>query len=344
MAEVQKPVVYILRGDDRVAVESHLKSFFESLGDANIADMNTTHLDGPSANLNDLRNAALALPFLAERRLVILEDALKLFSSNESRDKLLELFDIIPETTGFVMVVVDTMKLRKRGGDWETYWQILNDKHWLIKWAHEAGNRAVIVDCALPNEREMREWIRNKAAEVGGHFTNSAVELLFDYVGNNTQHAALEIDKLLAYVNYARPVDFEDVKRVSIQEREADIFHLVDAIGSRDGQSALDSFHLLLEEMDFIYIFGMIIRQFRLLIQAREIVDTGGTVQDVAKLLNQRHFIARKLVAQAQKFSLSGLEDIYQQLLKIDVDAKTGGMPGDLALDVFIARLARTTA
>ena len=74
----EKPIVYILRGDDREAIEAHIHKAYASLGAPEMAALNTTHLEGKSITLNDLRASALALPFLTERRLVVVDDALKL--------------------------------------------------------------------------------------------------------------------------------------------------------------------------------------------------------------------------------------------------------------------------
>jgi DNA polymerase-3 subunit delta len=339
----QKPIVYILRGDDREAVETHIHHFYQALGQPDMADMNMSRLEGKSANLNDLRSAALALPFLTERRLVVVEDALSLldkFSKGANLEQMTDLFNSLPQTTALVLVISDTQKNRNRGGTWESYWVTLGKKHWLIQWTENAGSKAMIIDCALPSGNEMVNWIRRKATEKGGSFTPSAAVLLGEYLGSNTQRAAVEIEKLLTYVNLERPVDDDDVRRLSIQEQQSDIFEMVDAIGSRDGDTALKLLHLLLEDQPFLMVFSMIIRQFRLILQAREIIDAGGDEQAVAKQLGQHQFVARKVAAQARRFELPTLESIYHQLLQIDLDAKSGGMAGDAALDVLIARLA----
>lgn len=338
-----KPVVYILRGDDREAIEKHLRDFRDSLGQPDIAALNIAHLPG-STELNDLRSAALSAPFLAERRLVIVEDALKPYGGSgkqKLRKEFLDLLDSLPSTTGLVLIVPDWMKYisKTRSRDWET----LNDRHWLIKWTRTTAQRTWIENCLLPSGNEMVSWIKAKAVELGGEMKPLAAAKLADYVGNNTQQAAREIEKLLTYVNFERPVDDDDVERLSIEERQSDIFTLVDAIGNRDGEKALEMFHLLLEELDFTYdIFPMIIRQFRLILQAREIIDDGGSDRDVAAQLHIHPFIANKVSAQSRKFNLPALEAIYQQLLEIDVGQKTGGMPGEIAVDVLIARLTHS--
>ena len=338
-----KPVVYILRGDDREAIETHIHNFYQSLGEAEIADLNFTHLEGGQVDLNDLRGAALALPFLTERRLVVLEDALKLVEGGgetRKKDQFLALLESLPTSTALVLVLPDSQKVRKRDGRWESYWSTLGQKHWLMLWADEAGGKVYIQDCPLPSAREMGHWIRNKAMERSGNFTIGAAQILADYVGNNTQRATQEIDKLLTYANFERPVDEDDVQRLGIQDRESDIFELVDSIGSRNGQKALDLLHLLLEEMSFGQLFSMVVRQFRLILQAREIMDAGGGEGDIAKILRLRSFVGQKIASQARKFDMHSLESIYYLLQKIDMDVKTSRVDGDVVLDMFIARLA----
>lgn len=356
----EKPIVYILRGDDREKIESLIKSFYKQLGDPNMAEMNTTRLDGKTADLNALRADALSLPFLAERRLVIVENVLDRYArlkpkrkpSDKTKDvakpnqidQFLTLLNDLPPTTALVLVIPDQKKNRKRAGLWETYWETLGDAHWLVKWAKGSGSKAIIIDCALPSEREMANWIGTKAKELGGQLEPFATQVLAEFVGNDTQLAALEIDKLLTYVNFERPVTEEDVKILCTNEKQASIFDMVDAIGFRDGKTASSLLHVLLEELDFTYdLFPMVIRQFRFLIQAREILDHGGSKQDLYAIPGLQPFIVQKIADQVQRFSLVELETIYQDLLQIDLGAKTGRMPGELGLDLLIARVAQGT-
>lgn len=353
----EKPVVYILRGDDREKIESLIRQFYDQLGSADLAEMNITRLEGKSADLNDLQAAALALPFLTDRRLVIVEDALAGYARDGKpengdetpkqgegvgkRGKLLALLDSLPQSTALVLVIPDQKKNRQRAGVWESYWIRLNPKHWLMQWVASAGNRATLIDCGLPTDREMANWIEGKAQALGGSFTSKARLILADYVGNDTQRAVQEIIKLLTYVNYQRQVNERDVENLCVSEKQASVFEMVDAIGHRDGQKASKLFHLLLEDMDFtVELFPLVIRQFRLLIQAREILDTGGTRQDLYGIPGLLPFLVPKVYAQAQNFNLPTLEKIHHHLLQIDLGEKTGSMPGEVAMDVLIARLA----
>jgi DNA polymerase-3 subunit delta len=99
--------------------------------------------------------------------------------------------------------------------------------------------------------------------------------------------------------------------------------------------------HRLLEEEDEISLFGMIVRQFRLLIQTREVLDEGKGVSGVIQEIDRRDFIARKLVEQAGRFSMPRLNAIYHRLVEIDEAVKTGQSGMAVALDILIAELSR---
>ncbi|MDY6846546.1 MAG: hypothetical protein SVP52_05370 [Chloroflexota bacterium] len=61
MSEEIKPIVYILRGDDQEAIKSHVKSLYSKLGEPDMAEMNTTRLEGKSADLNESHSSDKAL-------------------------------------------------------------------------------------------------------------------------------------------------------------------------------------------------------------------------------------------------------------------------------------------
>jgi len=53
-----------------------------------------------------------------------------------------------------------------------------------------------------------------------------------------------------------------------------------------------------------------------------------------------KDFVATKIMAQAQRFTLEQLETIYRHLLDLDYSLKTSRINGDLALDMLVASVA----
>lgn len=337
--EAEKPIVYFLHGDDPYAIRRQVEAMIGQMGDdPSLADLNITRLDGRQASLEELYAAANAMPFLAERRMVILTYPFARIQSDAARKRFLALLNGLPPSTALLLIVEDEIEGRGRNKDWRS----LPNKptHWIRKWLGEAGSRAHYQLCQLPSLNEMPEWIRKEARRIGGLFNLEAASALVAHVGNDTQLASLEINKLLTYVDFKRPVEAGDVEELTAQVGEADIFAMVDGMAMGNARQALGLLHRLLETQDPLAIFGMIVRQFRLLIQTRELLDEGRGGH-VAADLHLHPFVADKLASQARRFSLGQLEEIYRRLLVIDEAMKTGQMPADLALDTFVAALAR---
>lgn len=327
-----KPVVYIFHGDDEFATGQALKAIESQMGDPSSAEMNTTHLDGRSLNMDKVVQTTQAMPFLADRRLVVLTDPLGAMKSSKDRDKFKSILEGVPPTTALVIQISKPLvdPRGRRGGK----------THWLEKWAQIQKGKVFLREFSLPKGPQMANWIRTQAKERDGEFSHPAAALLGTYVGDDPRLAAQEIDKLLAYVNYQRPVEPDDVEYLVAYAGETSVFDMVDALGARNGREAQRLLHRLLEQDDALRLFGMIVRQFRLLLMTRELLDSGYRDTEIASAIKSPPFVVRKLMGQVRNFSLPQLEAIYHKLLEIDEGIKTGKTEGDVALDTLVAALS----
>lgn len=328
------PVVYIFHGDDENAMHDAVAGLQSKLGDTTTAEMNTARFEGPSISFDALRNAAQAVPFLAARRLVTLKNASKIFSMEGNRGRFLEFLEQIPPSTALVMLEIQTPDDKKK---WE--------KHWLPKWASKAGGRAFVREFNLPKGQQMTTWIREKTKDLGGELQPQAAAALAQLVGSEKEAATREIEKLLAYVAYKRPVEAVDVEIVSLTSGEqGDFFALIDSLTGGNSAKAMEMLEKLLLERDHIMLFFSLVAHFRLLLQARELVDTGRGDVDIAKELNIHPYRAEKLAAQARRFTMDTLEAIYLRLLDLDEQIKTGRIEPDLAMETLVANLSAQAA
>jgi DNA polymerase-3 subunit delta len=320
------PNLYFLFGNDELAITRKLKEFEADFPDPTSADMNTARLDARSTSEDDLNTAVNAMPFLAKRRLVLLENVSSKYNNPSARKKFLAFIEKTPESTRFVM--------------YESVEPKEAEKHWLVKWAEKNSKLIQTRAFMLPRLKDMTGWIVNETKNQGGKIEPRAAEMLKDMVGVDTRQAAMEIAKLLAYVNWARPVTVQDVEAVCIVTSQQSVFDFVDALANGNGKTAQHLLHRLLETEDEFALWGMVIRQFRLLIQAREILDGRGNQSDVARALGVHPVVAEKAAQQAARFSMDALEAIYRRLLKVDEGVKTSQVTLDLALDTLVVELA----
>jgi len=313
--------VCFLYGSDEFAIAQRilaLKSTVDREG------MNTASLDARTVSEDELVKAVHSLPFLAKKRLVILANPSARYNSAAERAKFLDFLRSVPATT--LVVLHENVAAREE------------PKHWLLREASSINLKKERF--MAPRQMEMPGWIVNETRQQGGEIEPAAAARLAEMVGEYPRQAAQEITKLLTYVNYSRRLKIADIDRVSVSTAQANIFTLVDALATGNAVQAQKLLHQLLEEGDPFNLWGMILRQFRILLQAREVLDKGGTLQEAQSSINEAPYSVEKAFSQASRFTITGLESIHHHLLKVDEAVKNGKMPLELALELLVVELA----
>jgi DNA polymerase-3 subunit delta len=317
------PVVYILHGDDDQAIIAFLSQLTAKLGDPITAEMNTSRLEMKGFALAALRAACLTAPFLARRRLVILDGFLSGLASRKGKNAGEETADpegssgpaserkeVLKEFLAFLPSIPSTTALvlmEKRA---------LPAAHAILKWADEHPAISYVRAFVPPKGSALPAWILARAKAEGGEFTPAAAQMLASVVGDDL--------RLLTHANFSRPVTPEDITALTPESVVTNIFDMVDSIGNRDGARAMRLLRKTMEQGNIGGVFAMIVRQFRLLLLAREALDGGTPAAHLASALEVHPFVAQKLAGQARNFRLAALEDLYRRLRDIDEEVKSG--------------------
>jgi len=329
-----KPTFYVFHGADEFTRAETLASFKRRLGPPDTVDLNTTVLGARSLTLAELRHVCEAVPFLAEKRLVIVEGWLTRLTPRKGQassaahkellDDLVGYLPDLPETTRLVFVEVKP----------------LPTNHPVLKLARQE-EQGYVKRFDPPKAKALPRWIEERARKHGGEIERRAAHHLAALVGSDLRLLDQEIDKLVAYTDAARPITKTDVETIVPYAQDAIVFDLVDALGQRDGSTAAQTLHRLLGMGEHpLRLLAMIVRQFRLLIQVEELKSKGHSSRDIAEALNQHPFPTRKLYNQAAFFTATQLETVYRHLLETDVEIKTGRIEAEVALDLLVAGLA----
>lgn len=329
--------LYILHGDDSLAIHRMVKELTAQEGvDRDTAHTNITWLDG-AASVGEMYTAAYTLPFFTTKTRVVITDPTVKIQSKENQEKFLGLLEGLPETTLLILIIEDEYESygAKRG------WQKMSASSWLGKWAAKARPGCAYKVFKLPELSAMPDFIRREAEKQGGRITPAAAKELAERIGNDTYLVSQEVTKLLLYVDFKRAVEVEDVRQVAASGGTAGVFTLVDAVAYGNSREAIHSLHVLLDEFQPEYLFAMIVRQFRLLIQTRAILDAGGNRQVMMHTLKVTDFVADKLLTQVRRFKAEDLAKIYHRLLEIDWDTKVSAAALDVALDQLIVGLGK---
>lgn len=330
MASKPTPTFYIFHGDDIFTLEEDVAKMRAKMGDdPATADLNTASFDGKSATIADVFNAASALPFLSDRRLVVVDGWLSWLSRSGAgktgKDTLKKVAEQLPDLPDWARLVFVERDL-------------LKDTNPIVKVARE-NPRGYIKTFRQP--RDPLRWIQTRAAHYAVEIDGRAAHALAGLIGQDLIRADNELFKLSSYVGPGQTIREEHVAALTTYVPEESVFEMVDALGRRDGQTAARLLVRLLEDSEALSLMGMIVRQFRLLLQTREHLDLGGGRGGaLAQALHVHSFVAGKLEKQSRNYTLKDLEGIYRHLLDLDRRIKTGKIAPDLALHTLVAGLS----
>lgn len=322
------PTIYLLYGNHDLAFSEFISDLRERLGDPSIADMNIDNFAPGKFDLDRFQQVCFSIPFLARRRLVILQQPTQQSSDEHIKDKFFETLDSLPETSALILI--------EKVDFTQTKGKIPKKLSKLIQWLEEHQPSAYIRRSELPHGHHFVQWIRKTVQDLGGEIELQAAQMLADYTAEDPLLTLQECSKLLDYVNRERPIEASDIERCTPVQHQSDVFAMVDAIGQRNGSQALQWLRQLLQDDSPMYAFGMIVRQFRLLLLTKEIQ---ATQQNPAEALHLHPYVAKKIISQASNFNLRDLERIYHRLNEIDMSSKIGQEDLEVSLERFVAAL-----
>ncbi len=335
-------LLYVYHGEDDFTRADALKQLRAAMGDPQFGELNTTTLDGKNLSFGELRHHADAIPFLSDKRLVLVENMLTRLDPRRKageeegdaeegetetnaalKQQLLDYLPNLPQTTQ--LVFIENKKLHANNV--------------VLKFADKDKQNARVKLFAAPDAQDLPDWAIDRTEKKGGKIDFSAANDLALYIGADLRALDNEIEKLILY-RHGELIRREDVQYLVAPAQEQKIFDLVDALGQRKTQRALELLHdQLRHNANEFYLLSMITRQYRILLQVRDLMARGMGADAIQKQLGLHPFVTKKMSEQARHYSVAQLEKIMAQLLDVDVSLKTSRLEPTLALDLLVVEL-----
>ncbi|MBU4315058.1 DNA polymerase III subunit delta [Patescibacteria group bacterium] len=294
---------------------------FDPLG-TNLAVFDT---QDSSFAFGDVARAMSTPPFLSPKRMVILKNLL--LKLKKADEKLwIEQLGRIPEST--IVIIVEDMEAEKA------------KKQAIVK--ASAGFADVhFYEHDILSKSQAIKWAIDYANEKSLQLDAKLVADIVQSAGTDLWILSSQLDKLAGYCK-GRVVTMTDVQLLVFSTADDQLFTCIDAIFQSDNKKAVE---LIRQQRQFGtpdgQIFSMLLRQIRLLIAyfSLHVEYPNCTKQDVAKELGVHPFVAQKLIAQADRFSLDQMIDLQNRLFQAEKYIKTSILDHGQAVDDLITRL-----
>lgn len=321
-------MIIFVYGADTVRAQAHVQKLQERFREQRDPDgFNTLAFDVKEQEVSFLKEQLLAVPFLAEKRMVVFKN----------------FFEADVELHAWVLQRYDDLMGREDGVFVFVTEQDAVKKNELFKKLSEEKFAAAF---PVPSGDKLEQWIARQVQERGGSIDRTAVSTLARTLSDDMAQLGNRIHQLVAYAagRGNREMITQAMVHVFVPQKNEDMmFALMDAITRKNTNQALG-----LLEQQAVYgsepqqIFGMLVRQYRILMDlySYTAAHLAASEQEIAQALGVHPFVVKKTMPMVKQYSFDQLARGQEQLLLIDQKIKRGAADMPELLTLFIGNAA----
>ena len=314
---------YVLCGEEDYLCRHYLAQIKKQLLDDLTADFNYHHLTPENFDLQSLADSIEALPMMAERSLIQIDDVDFFELGEGDREAVTQLLGEFPDYCCLVLCGGEFKPDKRK----KKLWEVLE-------------KQAVIAEFAYQSESDLRAWIVRHFKAGGKFIAPELATYLLGQCGLSMTRLHGEIGKLCAYAP-GDTVTREDIDAVVEPTLEAVGFEITDALGQREFDRALQRLHVMLKlRAEPISVLAAIGSQMRRLRAARVLLSEGRSGQELAELCGIAPFAANKTMTQARRLSDRFCERAVLLCRDCDWQMKTSYDEPQRILELLILSLA----
>ena len=276
---------------------------------------------GDKTPLADVLDELRTLPFLASRRVALVEEADGFVSKHR---KELEDYAERPSSTGTL---------------------ILSVKSWPgnTKLAKKVDQVGLAIDCKPPQDRDLAPWLVGLAKLEGVKLDDEAARLMVELVGASPGLLASDIEKLVTYVGPRKRIARDDVAKMVGAGRIEKIFKILDSATTGNAAEALDDLdRLLVSGEPPVKLLAGINVSLQKVHQAGALRLARRDLKEACREAGIPPFAVEKTGKQHAHLGPTRTARIPATLLQADLDLKgSSSLPPRVVLEKLIVELAR---
>lgn len=326
----KKSNIYLVYGRETFLIDEIL-NISKMLVNETTKDFNYQIIDENNMSLDYIKSSIETLPLMDDKRVIVIKDmdAFKgnsKFISKDEEEILLNYLKNIPKET--IIIFLSYFRVDKRKKFFKDLKKISKE-----------------LDCEKLKDDELFSWVKKKFKENKINIDNSNLIYFIknqDYIEKDSQKTLYdlenEIKKIKDFVQDSE-VTKEIIDKLIPKKSDTDIFKFVDAIGNKNPNLALKSLNDMIEDgKSPLMILAMVSRQFRLILQVKELSSYGYSNKVIGQKLSLHIFVVSKVLKQSSNFTADIILKIINECLEIDYSIKTGLIKDKIALELLISK------
>lgn len=315
---------YIFFGEEAYLKAYYLDQLRRLLTEGPTEEFNFRSFDAETMQVEAFRDAVEALPMMAERTMVFVDD-IDLFKMNDSdRTRMAEILSDLPDYC-CVVLYYETVPFKP-------------DRR--QKKLCQALDRAEQVEFRKQSGRELTGWIRRHFRGRQKEIDENLCQYLIFITGGGMTALAAEIEKIASYAEETR-ITKEDIDAVVEPVLDAAVFDITDAFAAGDFSRALEKLRTVLRmQQEPIPVLGAIGAQMRRMRAAKLLAANGKGGDTLATLCGISSYPAQKTMQAAAHFSTEFCDKAVLLCTETDYQMKTSFDDPERLLELLILKLA----
>lgn len=307
--------VYLLCGEEPYLKQQYKKKLLSALVTEDDT-MNYAYFEGKNIDIRQVIDLGETMPFFAERRVIFMENTG--FFKNKS-EELADYMKTLPE---YLCIVFAEEEIDKRNR--------------LYKAVKSTGH---IAEFNRQDEKTLLKWAAGLLGREGFRITQRDMELFLSKTGTDMGNIRMEAEKLILYAQGRDVITASDIEAVCTTQTTNKIFDMVRAVTERNQEKALDLYYdlLTLKEPPMRILF-LLAKQFRQLMQTKEMQEASMAQQEIASKLGVPSFVVRNYTACVRNYSISQLRKAVEDFVEAEEAVKTGRLSDTLSVELLIVK------
>lgn len=290
----------------RSELRAYIDEFVKTHGDFGLE-----RVEAGSIELGRLLESVASVPFLAEKRMMVLTGISENKQIAEHLDKLLE---AVADTTELVIV---EPKFDKRSSLYKT----------LKKESDFREFNAL-------DDRSLGGWVVSEATARGGRVSAADAQYLLNRVGLDQLTVSSELDKL---ITYDPTVTRETIDLLTEPTPQSTVFNLLDAAFLGDHKRTMAIYQeQRSQQVEPQAIMGMLVWQLYVLAVVKAGDMAHKLPEEIAKASKLNPFVVRKTHAIARKLSYKQVKALVARTLELDIRLKSEPVNADDAVQHYL--------
>lgn len=304
-------LIYVFEGKNSFLVNQKVEEKIKSLA---VDPFNVIHYDLNDTDHNQVLEDLRTVTFFFDKKVIVVKNILEVIETKEW-----EQYFKNPNPDVYLIIILK---------------ELVENKSEIEKLLFKYAYVEKIQDL---NKEEYPKFVKDIFKAEGYEISSAAIDNLLERTNYDFDLLSQEKEKLIMFTFDSKEITEKDVRLLVSRNLEENIYELTNALLFSDKAKTIQIFYdLTTQNEDPIRILNNIVSKVRELLHTKLLIKKGYTQNELADHFQIKSGRAYYLVKNANSVDIKVLENMLEQLAKLDFEIKSGKVDKKMGLELFL--------